>query len=209
VRPTDVDVFVGPSLSKSRAAAILPANYHSPARRDDLASAAERGAKILVFIDGCFDQDLAVGPAEILHVLRRGIVVYGASSMGALRAVELEDFGMRGVGVVYDWYKTGIVEDEDEVTLVFDPISLSPLSTPLVSIRSIVAEARRRGILTEAHIAHILAVAKGIHYSDRVGARRDSKATSGEHTCNRRIRTVRRQARGRPTRAIAGGGVSK
>ena len=44
---------------------------------------------------------------EILFALSEGIDVYGAASMGALRAAELDAFGMRGIGDVYSAYAEG------------------------------------------------------------------------------------------------------
>ncbi len=58
-------------------------------------------------IDGAFAETRAVWHREILWALSQGIHVFGAASMGALRAVELAPFGMRGVGTVYRAYQTG------------------------------------------------------------------------------------------------------
>ena len=45
----------------------------------------------------------------------------GASSMGALRAAELSQFGMVGIGEVYQAFKLGRLEDDDEVAIVHGP----------------------------------------------------------------------------------------
>ena len=55
----------------------------------------------ILIVDGEFGQSLSVWHKEILHALHRGIRVVGASSMGALRAAELDRFGMEGVGEIY------------------------------------------------------------------------------------------------------------
>jgi hypothetical protein len=38
--------------------------------------------------------------------------------MGALRAAELHTFGMVGVGRVFEGYRDGVYEDDDEVAVV-------------------------------------------------------------------------------------------
>ena len=52
----------------------------------------------------------------------QGVHVFGAASMGALRAAELDGFGMRGIGRIYAAYRDGYwpgydepFEDDDEV----------------------------------------------------------------------------------------------
>ncbi|HJK01344.1 MAG TPA: TfuA-like protein, partial [Methanocorpusculum sp.] len=85
----NIVVFIGPSLSIDDAKQILPdAEYLPPAKRGDFTDAVRIGVKTIVLIDGVFFQDRAVGHREILTALRTGISVYGASSMGALRASE-------------------------------------------------------------------------------------------------------------------------
>ncbi|HJK35420.1 MAG TPA: TfuA-like protein, partial [Methanocorpusculum sp.] len=87
-------VFIGPSLPLEEAKQILlDAEYLPPAKRGDLTEAVRAGAKIIVLIDGVFFQDRAVGHREILSALRAGVAVYGSSSMGALRASEMDTLG--------------------------------------------------------------------------------------------------------------------
>ena len=87
--------------------------------------------------------------------------------MGALRATELEDVGMVGVGRVFQMYRDGVIEGDDEVALVFDPDDLTPLSEPLVNIRHFLAEAERRGIIEEAAADDLLAEMKSLFYPRR------------------------------------------
>ena len=67
--------------------------------------------------------------------------------MGALRASELGDMGMIGVGKVYEMYLNGEIEGDDEVALAFNPETNDPLSEPLVNIRATLALAVEEGIL--------------------------------------------------------------
>lgn len=118
-------------------------------------------------MDGEFDQSLAVAPREILDLLRRGVDVVGASSMGALRAVELHEFGMRGVGRIFEMYRDEDVEADDEVAIVFDPESLRPLTEPLVNVRCAVARAERSGRVTTDVGEAIVAAARALPYRAR------------------------------------------
>jgi hypothetical protein len=71
----------------------------------------------VVIIDGYYRDRPSVRHKEILHLVGAGVVVIGAASMGALRAAELDGFGVRGVGRVYEWYRSGRVWGDDEVAV--------------------------------------------------------------------------------------------
>ena len=47
-----------------------------------------------VIVDGSFQWTPAVWHKEILWAMGRGVHVFGAASMGALRAAELDGFGL-------------------------------------------------------------------------------------------------------------------
>ncbi|MDO9326719.1 MAG: TfuA-like protein, partial [Methanoregula sp.] len=128
-------VFLGPSLDIPSAEKILAAEYRPPAKRGDLINAAREGAAIIGLIDGVFHQESAVAHREILSAIKAGIRVVGSSSMGALRAAEMDTLGMVGIGKVYRMYKSGELIADDEVALVFDPVSGMSLSEPLINIR--------------------------------------------------------------------------
>jgi len=145
----EVVVFTGPSLSHQEARAIFQTrDLHAPARRGDAFKAFQSGAKIIGIIDGVFFQDVAVSPRELLHLLDEGVVVVGGGSMGALRAAELDEYGMIGVGEVYRMYKRGEIFSDDEVALIFNPVTLEPLSEPLVNIRFNVKKLKEEGLLS-------------------------------------------------------------
>jgi len=108
-----------------------------------------------------------VGHREILSALSRGVRVIGASSMGALRAAELDTLGMEGVGLVYRLYKEGTLVSDDEVALIYDPESFFPLSEPLVNIRCTLRKARESGIVTADEEKEFLASARSLYFPDR------------------------------------------
>jgi TfuA protein len=169
-------VFLGPSLEREAAETILAAEYRPPAKRGDLLRAAGDGATIIGLIDGVFHQESAVAHREILAAIRKGVTVVGSSSMGALRAAEMDTLGMTGIGEVYRMYKSGELVSDDEVALVFDPESGFSLSEPLVNIRFTLEEAERQGIVAARDHTALLAAAKSIFYPQRTYGRIVSEA---------------------------------
>lgn len=162
-----VVVFTGPSLHPDRAKALLDATILPPIKRGDLDCLSELKPRVIGIIDGEFYQSLAVSPKEILPLLESGVIVYGGSSMGALRAVELRYCGMIGVGRIYRLFRSGVLDADDEVALAYSPLTYEGLSEPLVNTRYVLRAAVRRGMLTRAQAAEITARLKELYFSER------------------------------------------
>ena len=114
----NIVVFCGPTIPRGAVLEILPeAVVHPPAQQGDLYRAALQGPDAIALIDGYFRQVPSVWHKEILWALSNRIPVYGAASIGALRAAELDTMGMVGVGSVYAAYRDGLLEDDDEVAV--------------------------------------------------------------------------------------------
>ncbi len=160
-------VFLGPSLDVLAAEQILSAEYRPPAKRGDLIAAARDGAAIIGLIDGVFHQESAVAHREILAAVKGGIRVIGSSSMGALRAAEMDTLGMVGIGEIYRMYKSGELIADDEVALVFDPVSGISLSEPLINIRFTLKKAMAAGIIDAAVHDALLVSARSLFYPKR------------------------------------------
>ncbi|GAA2879172.1 TfuA-like protein [Nonomuraea rubra] len=164
-----VAVFLGPSLPLDEARRLLPgATYLPPARQADLVSLLDDPPAAIGLIDGEFHQARSVWHKEILLALERGVHVFGASSMGALRAAELERYGMVGVGTVFEQYACGRLTDDDEVALRYshDDGRYVPLSEPMVNIRATLLAARAAG-LPESLCELAEREAKALYYPDR------------------------------------------
>jgi hypothetical protein len=162
-----VVVFLGPSLDTETAKGILDAEYKPPATRGDIFMAVKEGARIIGLIDGVFFQACAIAHREILYALENGVKVIGASSMGALRASELDLYGMEGVGTIYKQYKNGELVSDDEVALLFDPETLAPVSEPLVNIRYNLGLAEKADLISKEAEEKLLTVAKSLYYPER------------------------------------------
>ena len=118
----EVVVFAGPCLPRRPDASwrrlLDGVDVRGPVRRGDVFSALGSGAKTLVLLDGYYYDVLAVTHKEVLYALEAGTRVVGAASMGALRAAELEAFGMAGVGRIFEWYRDGVIDGDDEVAVL-------------------------------------------------------------------------------------------
>jgi hypothetical protein len=169
-----VVVFLGPSLSIAEAKAVLPhATYLPPVEQGDLitiASAAQGPRPWGIgIVDGVFYQSLPVWHKEILFALEKGMRVFGASSMGALRAVECAPFGMVGVGEVFRRYASGELTDDDEVALAHDDAEQDwrGRSEPLVNVRATLEAAVSRGLLDETVASAVVSAAKQLWFPNR------------------------------------------
>jgi len=91
--------------------------------------------------------------------------------MGALRASELDVFGMVGVGRIYECYRSGRLVADDEVAVTYNPATGDQMSEPLVNIRYQLKAAEKDNIITEDDRTSLLAMIAGIHYPARVYAR--------------------------------------
>lgn len=160
-------VFTGNSISHEDAKKILKANYQPPVRRFQLEKFIQKGYNIIGIIDGIFFDRAAVGHREIISALNAGIKVVGGASMGALRASELDTHGMIGVGKVYEWYRDGIIESDDEVAVSTNPDTFEPISVPLVNIRETLKAALSTGTISEKERNDLLELAINTYYPDR------------------------------------------
>jgi hypothetical protein len=162
-------IFVGPTLPLETARKKLDALYCPPAAQGDVLRALAHRPRLIGIIDGYFDTVPAVWHKEILYAMERGVHVFGAASMGALRAVELGRFGMVGIGQIFEWFKSGQLEDDDEVALAHGSAEAGymAVSEAMVNIRHAVRQAQDHGLMTEGLAQRFLSAAKNLHYSQR------------------------------------------
>jgi TfuA protein len=160
-------IFTGPSLSPNEAATILKADYRPPVARGDIIQALTDEPDIIGIIDGVFHKEPAVSHKEILKALRNNVDVVGGASMGALRASELDDFGMVGIGQVYNDYKTGVIESDDDVAVVINPETMEQLSEALISMNYTFKAAWNQSVIDISDYDLLIKTAKSIYYPKR------------------------------------------
>jgi len=191
-------VFLGPTLRREEAEECLGAIYRPPAEQGDIVRAVrDLQAEIVVLIDGAFAKVPAVRHKEILWALSRGTRVYGAASMGALRAAELHSYGMDGHGLIYRWYRATLLADDDDVAVAMMPSELGAqaLSEALIDIRLTLRRAERRGLISNEFRRHLEGAARTLHFVDRTYANLfDSALRSLPDEERSAIETLRRWA---------------
>jgi hypothetical protein len=143
--------------------------WRPPIRQGEVYRAALTGPVVIGIVDGYFEVVPTVWHKEILWAMAQGIHVFGAASIGALRAAELDCFGMRGIGQIYEAFRDGVLEDDDEVAVLHGPEELGypPLTEAMVNIRATFAEAMRSGVLTPALAVRLTEIAKALFYKKR------------------------------------------
>jgi hypothetical protein len=165
----NVYVFTGPTISAKEAGRELKAFYLPPAAEGDVYRVALERPRAIGIIDGYFQSVPAVRHKEILWAMSHGIHVFGSASMGALRAAELAPFGMEGIGTIFQLYRDGALEDDDEVAIVHGPADLGyPVSSEaMVNIRQTLAKARQRGVISDKVRLELESIGKESFYPDR------------------------------------------
>ena len=173
-------VFLGPSLPwrearrelarmrKSAPGAALRVSFEPPARQGDLWRALARRPRAIALIDGVFESSPSVWHHELLDALDAGVLLFGASSMGALRASELASHGMIGVGQIYARYRDGL-DDDAAVALLHASAEhqFAPLTVALVNAEHAIAKARAAEVLSADQARRMSASAAALHYQER------------------------------------------
>jgi hypothetical protein len=108
-------IFLGPTLAVADARAELDAVYLPPVSAGDVYRLWRRRPQAIGIVDGYFERVPAVWHKEIMWIMERGVHVFGSAGIGALRAAELDTFGMRGVGRIYQSFKDGTSDKDDEL----------------------------------------------------------------------------------------------
>ncbi|MCB1033365.1 MAG: hypothetical protein KDD47_05980, partial [Acidobacteria bacterium] len=196
-------VFAGPTLASaegSRALA-LPRGLElrPPAQRGDVLNALCDEPDVLVLLDGYYYSVPAVTHKEILYALESGVRVIGASSMGALRAAELLPYGMEGVGRIFELFRDGVLDGDDEVALLHasEEFGYRPLTVALVDLREAASQLVADGEATQEAAAALIAEVKAWPFKERFSRRIERRA----------VEELGGAAARRLTALLAGGGL--
>ena len=162
-------VFVGPTLRPEEIEGAGDFIALPPVAQGDVYRAALRRPRAIGIIDGYFSGAASVWHKEILWAMSEGVPVFGAASMGALRAAELHEFGMRGIGRIFESFRDGVLEDDDEVAVVHGPaeIGFPPASEAMVNIRATLALAEAKSVIGAESRRALEGFAKGLFFADR------------------------------------------
>lgn len=170
-------LFAGPTLRPDDVRSFGSVECLPPVQQGDLYRvASRRRPRAIGIVDGVFQHVPSVWHKEILWAMANGIHVFGAASMGALRAAELHPFGMVGVGRIFEAYRSGALapygepfEDDDEVAVIHGPPEMGyvALSEAMVNIRATLAEAATAGVISAATREALVRVGKAMFYQER------------------------------------------
>ncbi len=165
-----VIIFAGQTISEEEAGKILDAVYLPPVRHSGLISALhDYKPDVTGIIDGAAADELSLRHTEILYAMSNGTAVYGSGGIGALRAVELGNSGMIGIGEVYEKYKCGELNDDEEVIAVRGSReeNYPRLSEPMVNLRATFEGAAGKGIIDDSVCKKLITITKSIYYPER------------------------------------------
>jgi hypothetical protein len=163
-------LFIGPSLPDAAdRLAGSDVRVLGPIAARDLLRLPLRDDDVVGIVDGFFHQRASVRHKEILASLAAGVRVLGAASMGALRAAEMDRYGMEGIGSVYAAYRAGQIVADDEVALLHGPAESGypAFSQPLVNLRATLAAAAEHGVLEEKHRDQLISLLAAMPYPRR------------------------------------------
>lgn len=165
----EIFVFLGPSLAENSARAELDAVYLPPVSEGDVYRLWRRRPRAIGVVDGYFQHVPAVWHKEIMWVMERGVHVFGAAGLGALRAAELDVFGMRGVGWIYEAFKAGTLARDDEVAVKHRSAEdgYRTLSEAMVNIRQTLRAAHDQGIISAATYEALIRTGTALFYQER------------------------------------------
>ncbi|TCM20438.1 YcaO-like protein with predicted kinase domain [Novosphingobium sp. PhB165] len=138
-RRRDTVLFAGPSLYGLDVADDI--EVRPPAVCGDLAALLDKPPATVALIDGFFRTARTTWHKEILSLLAAGVRVIGGASLGAIRAAELDVYGMEGIGDIYDAYRRGTLIRDDAVLICHAPRELgyAPMTTALVDAEFVLA----------------------------------------------------------------------
>ncbi len=164
-----IHMFAGPSLPVGARPELPDVCWYPPVKGGDLLRLPVSKGDRICLVDGAFETAPAVRHKEILLLLAEGIPVYGAASMGALRAAEMACRGMIGIGRIYQAYAHERIAGDDWVAVTHAPeeLGFEPLTLSLVDLACGLQSAVRKRILTARAAGRLLRSGGAIFYQNR------------------------------------------
>lgn len=162
-------VFAGPSLFGADLAAFGDLEFRPPASAGDVLVAMQDQAEAIGLIDGVFEGFPSVWHKEILAVINAGVTVFGAASMGALRAAECHHYGMIGVGRIFGDYHTGQRRADADVAVQHAPAELGyrPLTLALADMEATIEHLLAERLIHPTRADALLEAARTLGFRER------------------------------------------
>jgi hypothetical protein len=157
-------IFASITLTATEIEAANKVNIRPPAKRGDLDGLS--GGTVVAIVDGELSEE-ALPVDEICRALHRGVKISGAASVGALRAHETRNEGMKGTGWVYNAYCAGRITGPNEIAVLYDPVSYSPHTIPLVNVRFCLERLSGEHAITDREAACAMTALKDMEIRER------------------------------------------
>ena len=160
-------VYIGPSIADEPPEKYFKdhVEFRPPIKRGDLLELDESVERVAI-VDGVFHNSLAVSIREIRALINTGVEIIGSSSMGALRAAELYNHGMTGIGKVFELYRDGIVDSDADVALIFDSKTFRNITIPRISFKSLLNDMKVEGLISNDEMKACFTIVDSIHYME-------------------------------------------
>jgi hypothetical protein len=163
-----IKIYSGLALSKNQLREAFPAaEFAYLAKRNTLYKDIKDGVHIVGILDGEYVNGLSVSPTEIMDALRCGLKVYGAAGIGALRAAELNAFGMKGCGRIYEYIKSSNYFADDHIGQNYWNAEISTDAVPFLDIKLSLDELVSQKKVTPKESKKILGHYQDLHFSRR------------------------------------------
>lgn len=130
-------IYLGPSGYEVPQDMLEGWTIYPPCKQSDIFRLIdEQNPSTICIVDGLYKSIPAPWHKEILLALERGIEIHGLGSLGALRAAELDQFGMKGYGYVYNFIKEHEYLDDSIVALLHqsEPENYKPITLAKIEI---------------------------------------------------------------------------
>lgn len=161
-------LFGGPSIACSVETYRECFDLRPPIQRDDLYELAEQqrpGCALIV--DGLFGSSMSISPIECIDLMKRGWLLYGASSMGALRAADCCSVGMVGIGEIFNGFHFGYFHSDSDVAVKYDSATYSEITVPYVQVDYVVSTLKRREAVSDTKARLLLKSLRKVPWYDR------------------------------------------
>ena len=162
-------IFSGPTLSRADVQR-LSSNvvWHPPAIAGDLLQAQRQGFKHIILVDGQFGKAASVWHKEIIYLLAKGIHITGIASLGALRAIECQPYGMKAHGQVVDFITHSSDFDDADVMVNYidQPVHIAT-TLAHVNVALNMLAWQQAGYFTDTQTQWILDCSRQLYYQQR------------------------------------------
>lgn len=162
-------LFAGPSAHNLDLAKYSWLVNLGPAKQSDVLDLLKYSKVTdIILADGLYKSIPAPWHKELILALHRGINIIGTSSIGALRASEMSQYGLVGYGKVYEYLKSSLTDDS-EVAVVHSGSedSWRPLTIAHVEVYFFAKHLVSRNLINSSLAKELVEISKHTYFEQR------------------------------------------